>query len=134
MLSSADVVAYLQAQGITAPIHCQLDIPDYPDMPDEICVVELSPSLTPTYEQAFDRPVVRMTVRGRQSNPDSAEALMDAVDRAFMDNSPPPWIEIGGRHVTNIQQFAGPGFLGLEDVSGRRPLFSATYVIELARD
>jgi hypothetical protein len=128
VLSSADVAAYLATKGITAEIRFEGDLPG---MPDEVVVLELPPALSPTYEQQFDRPAVRALVRGKQSDPGSAEALMSAVDAAFLDPVPP--LVIGGRHVTNIQQFAGPGFVGLDDPSSRRAVFSATYVLEIAR-
>lgn len=128
MIRSADVATFLAAHGVDAKIHFQGDVPD---VPDGIVVLDLLPALPPSYELLFNRPVVRATVYGQQSDPAAAEALMSDVDSAFLDPVPP--FQIGGKHVTSIQQFSGPGLVGLDDPSSRRPVLSATYVIEIAR-
>jgi hypothetical protein len=129
MLRSADIEAFLTAHGITAKmVHGQ----ELPDMPDEVVLIELSGGLSSTYERLFDRPAVRVTVRGKQGDPDSAEALAEAVDNAFLTDGP---ITLGGKHVTTLQRLSGPpNFVGLDARGGgRRSVLQASYVPEVAR-
>jgi hypothetical protein len=129
VLRSADVTAFLEARGIEAPIHVQGDLPS---MPDQVVLIDFTGGLSSTYEMLFDRPALRLTVRGSQSDPASAEALAEAVDDALL-NAPPP-LAIGGKHVTSIQRLSGPpAFVGLDSESARRPVFQATYIAEAAR-
>lgn len=128
MVTSADIIAFLEARGITAPI-ADLELPE---LPDEAVLVEVISGLSSTYEMAFDRPAIRVTVRGKQGSQASAQALAGAVDNALLSPAP---IAIGGKHVTNLQRLTGPpGYVGMDARSGaRRPVYQATYVPEIAR-
>jgi hypothetical protein len=129
VLRSADVATFLAANGVSAPIHVQGDMPE---LPDQVVLIDFAGGLSSTYEMLFDRPALRLTVRGSQSDPASAEALAEAVDNAFLNVG--GLINIGGKHVTNIQRLSGPpAFIGLDSQSARRPIFQATYIPEIAR-
>lgn len=129
MLKSADIATFLAAHGITAPIVREQELPE---MPDEVVLIELSGGLSSTYEMLFDRPAVRVTVRGKQGDPDSAEALAEAVDNALLTDAP---ISLGGKHVTTLQRLSGPpNFVGLDERGGgRRTILQASYIPEVAR-
>jgi hypothetical protein len=127
-MTTADVIAFLQAGGI--------DVPIYPEgeeesMPDEIVTVAVQSGMSSTFEYLFDRPAIRIRIRGSQFDRASAEALGAEVDAAMLRRGP---VQIGGKHVTVIQRFSGPpGFVGIEAASSRRAILEATYIPEIAR-
>lgn len=128
MLRSADVKAFLEAHGITAPI---FDL-ELPETPDEVVFIELTGGLSSTYEMLFDRPAIRVTVRGGQGDQASAQALAEAIDNAMLTEGP---LTIGGKHVTNLQRLSGPpAYLGMDARTGaRRPIYQVSYIPEVSR-
>lgn len=126
-MTTQDVIAFLTAGGVTAPIYPE---GEEEDMPDQIVTVAVQSGLASTYEYLFDRPAIRIRVRGGQFDRASAEALGAAVDAAMLRPGP---VVIGGQHVTVIQRFSGPpGFVGVEAASSRRAILEATYIPEIA--
>lgn len=127
MLSVAAVRTFLISRGITAAI---VDGLDERTMPDRLVYVQATGGPGEARERTFERVTVQTIIRGGQNNLADAETLADAVDRAFMDAIYP--VTIGGRHVPTIQQAGGPPAL-IDRDDARRSLFSASYVVEVAR-
>lgn len=127
-MSTADVIAFLQSKGITAPIYAE---GEEEDMPDEVVTVGVLGGMAPTYEYLFDRPAIRVRIRGSQFNRSSAEALAALVDAAMLS---PGAQTLGGKHVTVIQRLSGPpGYVGVDSPTARRTMLEATYIPEVAR-
>lgn len=127
-MSTDDVKAFLAAAGITTQIHPE---GEEPEMPDEVVTVAVQPGLSSTYEYLFNRPAIRIRIRGKQGDRGSAEAIAAAVDAAMLTPKP---VVIGGKHVTSIQRFSGPpGFVGVDSRNARRSILEATYIPEIAR-
>lgn len=126
-MTTQDVIDFLVAGGITVPIYPE---GEEEDMPDEIVTVGVQTGMSSTYEYLFNRPAIRIRIRGKQFDRASAEALGAAVDAAMLRRGP---VQIGGRHVTVIQRFSGPpGFVGVEAAASRRAILEATYIPEIA--
>lgn len=128
MLSTEEVSSFLRAQGITAPIFPE---GEEPEMPDQVVTVGLLGGLSSTYEYLFDRPAIRIRVRGGQRNRASAEALAGQVDQAMLV---PGSFSLAGKHVISLQRLSGPpGFVGLDSPNGRRAVLEASYIPEVQR-
>jgi hypothetical protein len=126
VLTVAAIRAYLQSRGITDEI---VDGLDERTMPDRLVYI-VTGGAGELRERVFERVTVQAICRGAQNDLSDAEALADAVDRAFMDVIYP--VSIGGRHVPSIQ-WAGGGPALIDRDDARRSLLSATYVVEVAR-
>lgn len=127
-MTTADVIAFLEAHGISAPIFPE---GEEDDMPDLIVTVAVQSGLSSTYEYLFNRPAIRIRVRGGQSDRTSAETLAGAIDAAMLTPGP---LTIGSGHVTSIQRLSGPpGFVGLDSPSARRSILEASYIPEIQR-
>lgn len=129
MFSSRDIGAWLDANGITAPIEYDGE-PLSTLMEDQVVVVSRSPGAKSQFERAFDVAGFQVVTRGNQDDSASGEALAGQVDDLLLDTVCP--VAIGDRRVIVIDRTGGPPTLVDRDTA-RRTVFACNYLFTVAR-
>lgn len=104
MLHIEELADWLAAQGVTAPIRCNV-MPD--EGPDEMVVLNEIAGLQTELQDALDTPVVKVRCRGATVT--TARDLAHQVDRTLIDASTPFFLgNAPGTPVLARGRFGGP--------------------------
>jgi len=126
-LISEDVKAFLVAQGITAPIITEGDVPE---MPDRVIVIQMTGGPGEAGERTRDNVSFQIRTRGKQRVPGDGGAFAREVDDAFLGAVPP--LTMGTRRVIALQRFGGPPSYLLRD-SAERVHHACNYLAHVIR-
>ena len=127
-MTTAELAAWLTANGVAAAISTDGHIPP---KPDRLVVLTLTGGPGEHRERAFDVRSVQVLTRGAQRDPADAEQLAAQVDDVFLGSVPP--LLIGQTRVISVLRSGGPpAFVAREPSSGRVTM-SCSYLLDCAR-
>ena len=123
MISLPDLKAWLQSEGVTAPI----SLTSQPEDPTNCYTLFNTGRLGLRVENAFDTPTFQVITRAASGA--LAYEMADEIDRIILDAGTS--FDLGGRHVLYTKNLSGPQELGLDQRD--RPEYTANYWMEVSR-
>ena len=125
MWATKDLIVWLQTLGVIVPLNPGTQ--RIPEMPDRLAVVTPISGPGLTLEGLADTPGFQLRCRGRQNDPDDAEAIAYDADKRILAAQYPT--TIGPVRLTAVTRSGGrPSLLSATPDSGNRTEMVCTYL------